>query len=383
MESKLWVPNIDDLQGFSDEIKKIFIPDLDIYDCIANIENVKIAHKFARKRKSKYKCVKKVDQNPKILENLAQALKNETYKIGPYKVENLKDRKKERTLLKLEYPDRIVQWAIMLHLELPFMRAFHPFSCASIKERGIDRAFNYTKSLVDMPEYSHILKIDIEKFFQSIDHEILKTRLLEIPEIRNSQRTQNLIFHIIDSTNGIKGSGLETHKGVPIGSYVSQYFANLYLTPLDNFLESQDFKFVRYMDDVIIFGKPKELCELKYFLRDSFVPSLKLNLKHNYQVYNIDAEGIDFVGYRFYRNYQKIRKSTAYRARKNLNSKNAPSYYGIAKRSKSRGLIEKYFDFGFVKKFLEPAKFHYSEKLQIPSLADSKQKILSNHTPMF
>ena len=356
IESQLWVPNIDDLQGFSDEVKRIFIPNLDIYDCIANIENVKLAHKFARKRKSKYRCVQKVDKHPEILENLAQALKSETYEIGPYKVENLKDRKKERTLLKLEYPDRIVQWAVMLHLELPFMRAFHPYSCASIKERGIDRAFRLTKALIGMPEYTHVLKIDIEKFFQSIDHNILKTRLLEIPEIQNSQRTQNLIFRIIDSTNGIEGSGLSPNKGVPIGSYMSQYLANLYLTPLDDFLSMLGLKFVRYMDDSIIFGKPKELCSLKYYLRDYFVPSLGLKLKHNYQVYNISKEGLDFVGYRFYRNYQRIRKSTALQMKRSLNAQNTPSYYGICKRSKSQGIIEKYFEFKYLEKFLECQK---------------------------
>lgn len=335
-------PPLDDFEELPEAPK-------DLYDRIADPVNLIQAHLKARKGKKHYKCVRVFEAQTDYGFDFCHILQKEEYEIGSYTSSVLKDRNKERTLLKLQYADRVIQTAIMQKLEPLFLREFHPNSCSSIKKRGIDKAFNLTKEFVKT--HTHALKLDVKKYFDSIDHEILKSKLLTIPEIANSPRTIELLWHIIDSTNFASLEHLEYGKSVPIGSYLSQYFANFYLTSLDWDIAFRGFSFVRYMDDYVIFGNPRELCDLKYYLRDSGLPELGLSMKENYQVFNLPKEGLDFVGYRFFRNYQKIRKSTAKYARKRINSRNAASYYGLALRSRSWGFIRAYL----------PSKFHTSK----------------------
>lgn len=83
-----------------------------------------------------------VDKDPdKYLKQIQEMLTNGTYKVSEYTVSILKDKGKERELRKLPYfPDRIIQWAIMLQIEPIFMEVFIPTTCASIKGRGIHKA---------------------------------------------------------------------------------------------------------------------------------------------------------------------------------------------------------------------------------------------------
>ena len=105
-----------------------------IYPLIYDIENIKMAHRMARKDKSFYDAVKKTDENlDERAKEISIILKNHTYKVGLYKTSRYYDRGKERILYKLPYyPDRIIQWAIMLQIEKYFKKVFVPFTCASI-----------------------------------------------------------------------------------------------------------------------------------------------------------------------------------------------------------------------------------------------------------
>lgn len=358
---------------------------MELYDRIISSANISFAHYKARKGKGKYQQVQMVNNHLDLLYKIQDSLTNFEYKVSPYKAQTIYEGK-ERTLLKLPYyPDRIIQWAIMLQLEPIFMGVFHPNACASIKGRGIDWAYklaeDYTRGIrVDSKflfnpfknddskyRFTHCLKIDIRKFYPSIDHEILKNKLRKIIQC---ERTLKLLDTIIDSTDKIRPeiSKLQRGKGLPIGSYLSQYFANYYLTELDWYLQNlESIRFIRYMDDYLIFcDNPKTLGTLAKHLKEVKLPDLKLKLKKNWQIYNLTKEGIDFVGYRFYRRYTKLRKETALKMKKFLNAKNAPSYFGLIKRFGGKALLRKYF--------IENPEISQNLKLKIQTLLNENKK---------
>lgn len=322
-----------------------------IYSKICDIENLRLAHHNARKGKLNYKEVKYVDKDlDECLENIQQMLINHTYKTSEYEIFVKNDKGKEREIYKLPYyPDRIVHWAIMLQIEHIFMKSFSGFSHASIKGRGIHSALKQLNRYIkDEENTKYCLKVDVKKFFPNINHTILK-KLLK--NKFKDKELLNMLFEIIDSIEG--------EKGIPIGNYLSQYFANFYLTNFDNWLKhDKKVKYViRYMDDIVILHSDKKyLHNLKLEIDKYLHDNLDLELKGNWQVFPTDARGIDFVGYRHFRSYKLLRKSTCknmkcklnkLRNKKYLNFKEnctINSYLGWLKWCNSFNLKKKYIN---------------------------------------
>ena len=275
-----------------------------LWDKVTSIENIKLAHKQARKDKAFYKEVKMVDADlDYYAEEIRSLLINKTYEVSEYRTQVIDDKGKDRKLMKLQYyPDRIIQWAIMLQLEPIFLKTFCKHTCASIPERGIKRARNLMLSyLKDKYNSKYCYKMDIRKFYDNIDHKLLKEKL------RHKIKDKDLLWLldiIIDSYPG--------DVGVPIGSYLSQYFANFYLSDFDHFLKEklQIKKCIRYMDDVIILAKTKGILHWYHYLIQMFLHTQSLELKRNYQIFSVDIRGIDFVGFRFFHNFILLRKKT-------------------------------------------------------------------------
>ena len=276
-----------------------------IYENIYSIENLRLAHKFARKDKSFYKDVKKVDGDPDFyLGQIHDMWKNKTYKVSEYTVSPINDKGKQRILMKLPYfPDRIIQWAILLQIEHIFVNTLCGHTCASLKGRGIKRAMQLMDEYMkDEPGTAYCLKLDVTKFYPNINHEDLK-RLLR-KKFKDNDLLE-LLDLIIDSYPG--------EKGVPIGSYLSQYLANFYLAYFDHWLkEEKRIKYVvRYMDDIVIMHESKaELHKLRRDIGEYLRTKLNLSIKTNWQVFPVDSRGVDFVGYRFFHGFKLLRKST-------------------------------------------------------------------------
>lgn len=286
----------------------------DIFDKICTIENLREAHRNARKDKLFYKEVKMVDQNlDECLKQIQEMLLNGTYNVSDYTVSIINDKGKERRLEKLPYfPDRIIQWAIMLQVEDIFMETFCSHTCASIKGRGISKAITLLQEyLEDVPGTQYCLKIDVTKFYPSIDHDILKQLLAKKFK---DQRLLSLLYKIVDSVEG---------TGVPIGSYLSQYLANFYLAYFDHWLKDElHLKYVvRYMDDIVILAESKEqLHEVREKMDAYLQTKLNLTLKDNWQVFPVDARGIDFIGFRCFHGYTLLRKRTCIRFKEKMTS---------------------------------------------------------------
>ena len=146
------------------------------------------------------------------------------------------------------------------------------------------------------------MKIDVSKFYPNIHHATLKMLLRK--KIKDNDLLE-LLDKIIDSYPG--------EKGVPIGSYLSQYLANFYLSYFDHWLkEKMKIKrVIRYMDDMTIFHKSKEFLHWLFLKMNKYLnKNLKLTIKQNWQVFPTGVRGVDFVGYRFFFGYKLLRKST-------------------------------------------------------------------------
>lgn len=268
-----------------------------LFQQIISIENLQLADERARKGKSKRYGVILHDKNR---ENnilwLHESLKNKKYFTSPYKIFTIYE-PKERIISSLPFRDRIVHHAIMNILEPIFVSTFTADTYSCIKGRGIHAGKKAVeKALQDKANTHYCLKMDIKKFYPNIDHAILKQLL------RKKFKDLDLLWlldEIIDSS-----------PGVPIGNYLSQFFANFYLTYLDHYLKATyDIDYFRYLDDMVILHKCKKylhkiLADVKRYLQEK----LNLILKKNYQVFLISARGIDFLGYVFRHGYTRVRK---------------------------------------------------------------------------
>jgi retron-type reverse transcriptase len=267
-----------------------------------NKENIIEAHRNARKGKTHYKEVQMVDRNLEYyVQEIYLILLNETYKTSSYITFEYNDGNKIREISKLPYyPDRIVHWAIMLQIENVFLKTFINDTYASIPNKGIHYGVKrIKKALNDKDNTQYCLKLDVKKFFPNINHKVLKELLRKKFK---DKKLLKLLYEIIDSS-----------KGIPIGNYLSQYFANFYLNYFDHYIKSLGVKYYfRYMDDIVILHKDKTY--LHGLFNSKIVPyldnNLKLKVKENWQIFPTKVRGIDFVGYRFFYNYTLLRKST-------------------------------------------------------------------------
>lgn len=263
------------------------------------MENLILAEKKARKGKRHQYGVKIFDRDKEEnLKKLQQSLINKTYRTSAYKIFTIHE-PKERIIYKLPYfPDRICHHAVMNPLEHIFMKVFTQDTYSCIKKRGIHAALRKVrKVLKNKAETKYCLKLDIKKFYPSIDHEILKQL------IRKKIKDKKLLWlldEIIDSA-----------PGLPIGNYLSQYLANFYLTYFDHWMkETERIKnYFRYADDMVILASNKLILHNLLRKIKDYLKTLKLEVKPNHQIFPVAERGIDFVGYVIFHTHTRLRKS--------------------------------------------------------------------------
>lgn len=266
------------------------------------MNNIKRAHMNARKGKSHYHEVQMVNANEELyLSKIQDMLLNKTFINSEYTTFMKLDSTKERKIFKLPYfPDRIIHHCIVQVLEPIWMKSLIADTYSSLKGRGIHKGVKrIKKALVDKENTTYCLKIDVRKFYPSIDHDILK-------QILNAKIKDPDVMWILNEV-------INSTDGVPIGNYLSQHFGNLYLSSFDHWMkEKQGCKYYfRYCDDVVILHNDKKyLAELCLNVSEYLEKILKLQLKSNWQVFPVDIRGIDFLGYRFYHTHTTLRKST-------------------------------------------------------------------------
>jgi len=308
-----------------------------LYEEVCSIENLTEAHKRASKGKGHYREVKMINATPeKFLSQLREMLLNQTFKNSPYTRMFRNEYGKMREISKLPYfPDRIIHHAIMNVMEPIWISHFINDTWASIKGRGVHKGVRRIKAAMsDQKGTRFCLKMDVRKFYPSVDNTIMK---VIIRQRVKDDRLLWLIDEIIDSSIGL-----------PIGNYLSQFLANLYLSDMDHWIkEHLSVKYYfRYCDDMVLLLKSKrELHKYRRLIDQYLSERLNLQLKGDWQVFPVDARGIDFLGYRFFHGYTLVRKSIVSRFKQKHKSNKVasiPAYWGWFKWADTNNLIKRY-----------------------------------------
>lgn len=321
-----------------------------LYPQITSIANLQLADSIARKGKARqYGVIAHDRHQDSNIQSLHDMLVNKTYSTSLYSTFKVFE-PKERDVFRLPYyPDRICHHAIMNILEPVFVKCFTTDTYSCIKGKGIHAASEavYTELKNDVPGTAYCLKLDIKKFYPSVNHDKLKQLL------RRKFKDTDLLWlldEIIDSADGL-----------PIGNYLSQYFANFYLTYFDHWIkEVKRVKYYyRYADDIVILsGSKPHLHQLLADITGYLQQQLKLTVKGNYQVFPVADRGIDFVGYVHYHTHKLLRKSIkqsfARMMKRRPNRASLASYMGWAKHCNSVNLIKK-LSHEYSSKIIQPA----------------------------
>lgn len=271
-----------------------------LFERIVSVNNIMLAHQNAKKGKRHYREVKCFELRPyHNARKIRNMLIANTYVPSPYIPMTIKDRGKEREILKTRYfPDRIVHHALMQVVQPILESVFIKDTYQSIVGRGTHKALSRIQSWMgDEKGTRYCLKIDIKKFYPNVDNSILKDMFRR--KIK-CEKTLLILDGIVDST-----------KGLPIGNYTSQTLANYYLAYFDHFVkeELETKYYARYADDIVIFGETKEELHVKFKAMQTYLRSLKLEIKGNWQVFEVRTRGLDFLGYRLFGYYTLLRKA--------------------------------------------------------------------------
>ena len=273
-----------------------------LFNQIVSYENVRLAWLKARKGKRSKPVVRNFYKNVNLnLEKVQKNLKSNPPVLSSYTQFTIFD-PKERVISVVPFVDRVMHHAIMNVLEPVFERQFifHAYACR--KGKGSHKAVNYAFKKARTHKY--FLKLDVRKYFDNIDHLVLKKLLSKI--IKDVE-CLNLLFALIDSYGMVVSTGSTTAssdsttasgKGLPIGNLTSQFFANYYLSLLDHYVLEQlkPCGYVRYMDDFLLFDDSKEklkifLTQIENFCKNELILELKPPVLGNCK------NGASFLGY--------------------------------------------------------------------------------------
>ena len=317
-----------------------------LYEKYLTEENCKIAlwngtkNKSTKRKKNRARKLRK-NKNveiPKILEYA----KYENFHNYRHKPVQIYDgiRRKVREIIVPNDHEQVVHHMIVNVLKPILLPKFYEHSYGSIPGRGSHKAKKAIKKWIkrDPSNIKYCLKMDIKKYFNNVNHDILKQMFRDLI---HDEKFLSIVFKIIDVIPG--------NKGIPLGFYTSQWIANMYLTGLDHFIKEvlKVKHYVRYMDDMVIFGSNKRILHrIREAISNYLKIKLDLELKENWQVFRFDyidkrvhlksdsvidakecfdmmngnckkdptkprhlGRDLDFMGFRFFRDRVILRKS--------------------------------------------------------------------------
>jgi RNA-directed DNA polymerase len=259
----------------------------------------------------------------KELLRLKQELESGSYQPGEYRYFTISD-PKERTISVAPFRDRVVHHALVRVIEPIIEKRFIHDTFANRNGKGTHKAVERAHFFVGKFEY--FLKADISKYFDSINH----TLLLEL--LNRSIKDvdiMNLASRILINSDRSRKS--DEGRGLPIGNLTSQFFANLYLDPLDHHIKDRLAVpgYVRYMDDVVLFSDSKEYLRSRLNDLDVFIRTrLQLRLKESATSLNSTKKGLPFLGFLIFPGTIRVRQDNLRRMKRKMKRRLAEYHEG-------------------------------------------------------
>jgi RNA-directed DNA polymerase len=295
-----------------------------------SFQNIYNNYISCRKRKRNTVNALKFEENlEQNLQELYYSLNNKTYEPRRSVCFTVL-KPKPREIFAADFRDRIVHHIIVGALGNIFEPSFSKDSFACRKGKGTHKAVKHLQRNMRKilggnsgKKRAYFLQLDIRNFFMSIDKQVLfsiienkvntfsgvdsdfkkdlfwitKKLIFHDPAINFIQKSTKTISELVPNHKSL--INVEKGKGLPIGNHTSQFFANVYLNELDQFIKKElncDY-YVRYVDDFILLSKSKEqLLNWFWKIKDFVEVRLLLNLKNEINLLPL-SNGIDFLGY--------------------------------------------------------------------------------------
>ena len=282
---------------------------MSLYERIYDTKNLEESYKRTQSGNRKYRkeAIYFAMSKERKLRCLQKELEDRTYRPGSY-IEFYVFEPKKRLVHAPHIRDKIVQFSIHTVLQWIYRSVFIKDSYACLEEKGTHEAVHRIQHYMRLAQWKYeepyIVKIDVRKFFYSINRDILKTIYRKkIPE--SEQDFLRILDMIVDSSP-------EGERGLPLGNVTSQDFANIYLNEVDQFCKRYlGLKwYVRYMDDICIIVKDREtarnvLAKIRTYVKDH----LDLELNEKTHIYPL-AQGINTLGFRIHTTHLEVRNSS-------------------------------------------------------------------------
>jgi retron-type reverse transcriptase len=316
------------------------------YDSIISIENLLEAWKEFIKGKKSRRDVQEFQLN--LMSNIISLhndLVAKTYSHSAYTPFNISD-PKPRKIHKASVRDRLLHRAIYRTLYPFFERIFISDSYSCRFNKGTHKSINRFRSFAFKVSENHtrtawILKCDIRKFFDNIDHKIL---LAILGQYINNQDALGLFGRIINSFSSNR-QGI----GLPLGNLTSQLLVNIYMNEFDQFVKHKiKIKYyIRYADDFVILSEDKKWLEKLLPKISEFLRS-KLSLKLHAGKVSIKtlASGVDFLGWVNFPTFRVLRTATKKRVLRGVKrngdkNESIQSYLGLLSHGNAKRLERK------------------------------------------
>ncbi|NWG75263.1 MAG: RNA-dependent DNA polymerase, partial [Rubrivivax sp.] len=263
--------------------------------------------------------------NARIEENLLELqdeLQSGVYVPGPYRTWTVYERK-PRLICAAPYRDRVVHHAFCNIVEPLFERSFIDDTYACRVGKGTHASMRRVRQHAQ--RYGYVLRLDVRRYFSSIDQTILRARLAR--RIADT-RVMALVGQILatydsgDCVGLLPGDDLVSAAdrpiGLPVGNQTGQFFSNVYLDGFDHFIkeELRCPGYVRYVDDLALFADSKE--ELREMLgeAEAYLLGLRLRLHPRRRQVAPVTEGIGWVGYRVFPTHVRLRNDNPHNFRR-------------------------------------------------------------------
>ncbi len=297
-----------------------------LWEKLISFENLnEAAWRAARGKKKRPDVAAFLMEQETELVRLQQELRSGQYQPGVYRQFRVYE-PKPRLISAAPFRDRVVHHALTQVLEPVFERRFSKDSFACRRGFGVHRALERAKKAAGC--FCYVLQCDIRKYFPSIDHQILKQLLGRAVKCK---RTLELAAVIIDGSNPQEGVVLyfpgddlftpyQRRRGLPLGNQTSQFFANVYLDPLDQMANRKlrPAAYIRYVDDFLLFGNSKEALREMRARVEGRLWNLRLSLHAGKSRIHRCSDGITFLGWRIFSDRTRLVRGNVVRFRRRM-----------------------------------------------------------------